>query len=293
MIGSFNRGRRPILRGTHRSEDRWPLAVSASILWIVIVVVCGLAAPILAPFDPVDADLRQRLLPPSFDLTHGHLLGTDYLGRDLLSRLMHASRSSLLIALIGVFTGAIIGTSLGMAAAHFGPVVDEPLSILIDIQAATPFFVLAVMIIAVFGTSFTVLLFLVGIYGWERYARLARALSRSAIEDGYAKAATLYGAGWIWIYGRHVLPNIAATIAVNMTLNFPEIVILESALSFLGLGVQPPVASLGSMLSSGREYLLDSWWLAALPGAMIFLTTLSTTLIGDWLRDRLDPTSSR
>ena len=265
---------------------RPPIAVILSASWIIFILFVGLAANALMPFDPIDTNLRDRLEPPSLSGSGGHLLGTDNLGRDVLSRLIDASRTSLLIALFGVVIGAVIGTALGMAAAHFRGWFDDILAVLIDVQAATPFFVLAVTFIAVFGTSFTVLLVLVGLYGWERYARLARTLSLQARAEGYATAASLYGASTSWIYLRHVLPNIAAPLAVNMTLNFPEIVILESALSFFGLGVQPPAASLGSMLSDGRAYLLDAWWIAAFPGAMIFFTTLSVTLVGDWLSTR-------
>ena len=259
--------------------------------WIVLMVLAGAFAGLVSPYDPVAIDLRDRLVPPiGFGGTWDHLLGTDHLGRDLLSRLFHAARTSLLIAFIGTITGAVLGTTLGFLAAHFRGWVDDLVMVLVDFQAAMPFLIIAISVLAVFGNNFVVFLALVCIYGWERYARLARGLALATINQGYAVAAGAYGASVPWLYWRHILPNTVSVLVVNVTLNFPETVLLESSLSFLGLGVQPPDASLGSIISYGRDYLVDAWWIAVSPGVMIFLTTFSMSLLGDWLRDHLDPT---
>lgn len=271
------------------AKSRMPLSIMVSVFWIMLVVILGVFANFFSPYDPISIDLLNRLTAPDIGSAEIHILGTDNLGRDILSRLLFAARTSLVIAMAGVFIGAALGTSLGLIAGHFRGLIDDIISSAIDLQASIPFIILAISSITIFGSSFQVLLVLVGIYGWERYARLARTLSRSAKEEGYVTAARLQGAGWIWIYVRHILPNIAPAILINMTLNLPEIIILESALSFLGLGVQPPNASLGSMLSDGRAYLTTAWWMSASPGAAIFATTLSVSLIGDWLNEKLNP----
>lgn len=276
-------GRRP------RKRTLPSASIAIPLVWVCLVVCVGLFAQLLSPSDPLSIDLMHRLEPPAISHEAVHLLGTDNLGRDVFSRLLHALRTSLLIAFAGVMVGLVLGTLLGLVAGHCRGLVDEAISAAIDLQASVPFLIFAIALIALFGSSFVVLLVLIGIFGWERYARLARSLSRSAIEEGYVTAARLQGAGWVWIYLRHVLPNIAPAMLVNMTLNFPEIVLLESTLSFLGLGVQPPNTSLGSMLSNGRAYLTSAWWMSVFPGLSIFLTTLSVSLIGDWLNDQLDP----
>ena len=265
--------------------------IGASAAWIVLIVGAGVFSELLAPYDPNAIDLRARLLPPVFyGGSVDHLLGTDHLGRDLLSRLIFAARVSLLIAFVGTLIGAILGTVAGYVAAYYRGWVDDGIMVLVDFQAAMPFLVIALAVLAFFGNNVVLLLALVGIYGWERYARLARGLALSAMNDGYAVAAASYGARPVWIYWRHILPNTLSVLVVNATLNFPETVLLESSLSFLGLGVQPPTSSLGSILSYGRDYLLDAWWIAVFAGLLIFFTTLSISLIGDWLRDKLDPT---
>lgn len=260
-----------------------------ALAWVVGIAIVGLGADLLSPFDPDATNLRSRLLPPLWlGGSLSHPLGTDHLGRDVLSRLMHATRISLLIALVGTVTAAILGTVLGFVAARFRGLVDDAIMVLVDFQAAMPFLIIAICVIAFLGSSMTVFLLLVGIYGWERFARISRSLALAAVNDGYAEAARGYGAGAWDVYARHILPNVAGVLAVNMTTNFPETILLESSLSFLGLGVQPPTASLGSMLNEGRSYLLNAWWISVFAGALIFFTTLAVSLLGDSLRDRLD-----
>jgi peptide/nickel transport system permease protein len=197
-------------------------------------------------------------------------------------------RISLTVATIGTVLGACFGSLLGILAAHFRGLVDELLSMLFDLQAAIPFMIFALAALGIFGNNLTLFVVLLGLYGWEVYARLVRGLVLSAREAGYVEALRALGFHPIRIYLRHVLPNIAGSLIVQITLGLPGIILLESGLSFLGLGIQPPLTSLGLMIGTGRDFLLTAWWTAVVPGLAIFLTTLSMTIIGDWLRDRLD-----
>ena len=160
----------------------------------------------------------------------------------------------------------------------------------IDFQSALPFFILALATLAFLGNNFVIFVAVMGVYGWERYARIVRGMAFAAQAQGYAVALRTLGASSARIYAAHILPNISSAIIVNMTLNFPETVLLETSLSFLGIGIQPPMTSLGNMVGFGRDYLLTAWWIAVSPAVVIFLTTLAFSLLGDWLRDRLDPT---
>ena len=181
---------------------------------------------------------------------------------------------------------------MGFLAAQFRGVVEHLVLTLADFQAALPFMILSLSVLAFFGTSMTLLVCLMGFYGWERYARIARGLAISASAQGYAAAVVQLGATPMRVYLKHILPNVASTLIVSMTLTFPEIILMESSLSFLGLGVQPPETSLGNMVGFGREYLTRAPWIMLAPAVVIMLTTLSISLVGDWLRDKLDPTLS-
>ena len=269
-----------------------PFMVVLSAMSLFGLIVVALGADWIAPYDYQAIDLRGRLVPP-FWAEGGsmvHLLGTDDLGRDMLSRLISSVRMSLFVALLGTVIGAILGTTLGFMAAHFRGWVDDLVMAAIDFQAALPFMILALAVVATLGNSLTLFIGLMGIYGWERYARLTRGLTLSAVTHGYAVAVRTLGAGPLRIYGRHILPNIANALIVNMTLNFPQTILLETSLSFLGLGIQPPLTSLGNMVGFGRDYLLTAWWIAVFPALAIFLATLAMSILGDWVRDRLDPT---
>jgi peptide/nickel transport system permease protein len=219
-----------------------------------------------------------------------HWLGTDELGRDVLSRLLFSIRISLLIAFGATTISAVLGTLLGFLAAHFRGLIEQIVLMLADFQASMPFLILALAVLAFFGSSLQLLVCLMGLYGWERYARIARGLAISAAAQGYAGAIRQLGATPSRIYFRHILPNIASTLIVSMTLVFPEVILLESGLSFLGLGVQPPMTSLGNMVGYAREYLGRAPWIMLAPATTIVLTTLAVSIIGDWLRDKLDPT---
>ena len=244
----------------------------------------------LAPHDYQAIDLRARLAPPAlFGGTWNHPLGSDELGRDVLSRLLASIRISMLVAAAGTVIGATLGTALGFLSVHFRGWFDDVVMMLVDAQAAIPFIIVALTVIAFFGNSLPLFVVVVGLYGWQKYARLARGMALTITRRGYITMVVAIGASPIRVYLLHVLPNIAGVLIVNATIGFPEVVLLESALSFLGLGIQPPLSSLGNMLSYGRSYLANAWWIAVLPGVVLSLTTLAVSLIGDWVRDRLDP----
>ena len=268
-----------------------PWLVRACLGWLVLMLVLALLAELLAPYAYTQLDLRARLSPPAFwGGSSAHWLGTDELGRDVLSRLLHSIRISLLVAFAGTLLSALLGLLLGLAAAHFRGWVEQLVLVLIDFQASMPFMIIALAVLAFFGNTLVLFIALMGFHGWERSARIARGLTIAANEQGYAAAVREIGASPWRVYTRHVLPNIASTLIVGVTLSFPELILLESGLSFLGLGVQPPMTSLGNMVGYGREYLQSAPWILLAPSAVIALTTLSVSLLGDWLRDRLDPT---
>lgn len=276
---------------TRRFLRRYPPLVLSAGAFIVLVLIVSAAADWLAPYHYTTQDLANRLRPPVFlgGLAQ-YPLGTDELGRDILSRLIYATRFSVIVAILGTSIGAVLGTVLGFVAAHFRGWVEEALMMLVDAQASLPFMLLALAVLAFFGNSLLLFVLVLGINGWEGYARLTRGMVLSARNQGYAVAVHALGASPARIYLRHILPNIAAVLIVQFTLNFPATILLETSMSFLGLGIQPPLTSLGQMLGAGRSHLLLAWWIAVLPGLFIFLTTLSISLFGDWLRDRLDPT---
>ncbi|MBN8897876.1 MAG: ABC transporter permease [Rhodospirillales bacterium] len=281
----------PAAAAPRRRRTTLPLGVALAAAWIVLMLLVALGADWLRPYGITALDLRARLLPPvGFGGSVHHLLGTDELGRDVLSRLIVSIRISLLIAFCATVIAAVLGTTLGFLAAHFRGLAEQAVLMLIDFQASMPFLILALAVLAFFGNSLTLFVCLMGLYGWERHARIARGLAIAANAQGYAAAVRQLGASPLRVYLRHVLPNIASTLIVSATLSFPEIVLLESGLSFLGLGVQPPMTSLGNMVGYGREYLTRAPWILLAPSTTVVLTTLAVSMLGDWLRDRLDPT---
>ena len=277
------------LKALRERLNRMPILITLAILWLVLMLVIAVSADLISPYRFTQMDLRNRLsLPVFMGGSWAHVLGTDELGRDVLSRLITSIRMSLLIA----FGATIIGVTLGFVAAHFRGLVEQAVLALVDFSAAIPFLVLALAVLAFFGNSLVLFVCLLGFHAWERYARIARGLAISGRMHGYAAAVHQLGASPLRLYGRHILPNIASTLIVSMTLAFPEIILLESGLSFLGLGIQPPDTSLGNMVGFGREYLSSAPWIMLAPAFVITTTALCVSLLGDWLRDRLDPTLS-
>jgi len=278
-----------------RRLTAWGLAgewlVLIAMTYIGIILFLALFGFLLQPYPHTQTDLWNQLQPPVFmGGSWDNILGTDDLGRDVLSRLLFGLRLSVLIGVIGTAIGAVLGSFLGIIAAHFRGWVEEILMMLVDVQVSLPFIIFALAVLAFVGNNLTILIIVVGIDGWERYARLARSMVLSANQQDYVLAVRSLGLGNFQIYRRHVLPNILGTLVVQATINLPGVILLESTLSFLGLGVQAPLTSLGQILGVGRDYLILAPWIAVLPGMVIFFLALSISIVGDWLRDRLDPT---
>ena len=265
-----------------------PLAATAALI-LAILFTGGLLAPWIAPYGLEDMDLMARLVAPL--TSSAHILGTDELGRDILTRLLYSLRLSFVLAVCGTLIGAILGTALGFLAARFGGVVDDLVNVGVDFTASLPFIILALTILAFLGTDVKVIIVIMAFYGWDRYAKLSRNLARSAYTEGYAGALEGLGLPTRRILLKHILPNIASALVVNMTLNFPGMILLETSLSFLGVGVQPPMSSLGTMLGFGRDYLTTAWWIAVVPGVAIVISTLSMSVLGDWVQQKLEPQS--
>jgi peptide/nickel transport system permease protein len=276
------------------ARRRWtrpPVLVLAAIACLVVVLLVTAFAHFLQPYPYTQQDLFQQLDPP---VSHGgdwkHVLGTDDLGRDVLSRMLVGTQVSMLIALSGTAIGVVLGVLLGVLAAHLRGWFDEVMMMLVDSQTALPFIVFALAVLAFFGGSIWLLVLIIGINGWERYARLTRGLVLSMQSSELMTALRSLGLSAPRIYWRHVLPNIMGVLVIQFTVNLPGAILLETTLSFLGIGIQPPMTSLGQMLGQGRDYLVNGWWIAVVPGVVIFAITMSISVLGDWLRDYLDPT---
>ena len=258
---------------------------------VVVVIATALAAPWISPFDPIAQDIGNRLKPPGWQDGVGrlHPLGTDHLGRDLLVRVIFGARPALLVASAAVLISGVLGMATGLVGGYFGGRIDDVLMRLADIQLAFPFILLAIAVIGVLGPSLPTIIIVIGVSSWVVYARVVRATVLSLREREFVQAAHALGGGDSRILIRHILPNAFAPWVVVATLDMARVIVIESALSFLGLGVQPPVPTWGGMLADGRVYITTSWWLATFPGLAILVTVLGINLFGDGLRDTLDP----
>jgi ABC-type dipeptide/oligopeptide/nickel transport system permease subunit len=265
------------------------LAVGAVI--VGAAVACAVLAPLLAPADPYAQAVGDRLIPPVWarDGSWTHPLGTDPLGRDLLARIIYGARVSIGAGAAAVAVSMVLGVVMGLLAGYFRGPVDTAISNLVDTMLAFPFLLLALAAVAALGPGFGNMIVVLGVTGWPIYTRVVRAETLKYREREFVVAARALGVGSLRIIRAHVLPNLVNTIIVMASLEVARMIILESFLSFLGLGIQPPTPSWGSMLGEGRVYMLTHWWLAAFPGAAIFATTLGINLFGDGLRDMLDP----
>ncbi|CAN7667543.1 ABC transporter permease [Neorhizobium sp. LjRoot104] len=267
-----------------------PILVFA-IAILAITVVVAIVGNVFTSHGMSQQNLLARLKPPAFmtGSNPSFPLGTDRIGRDMVARVIAGLQMSLSVAIAGTIIGAVFGSLIGFISAHFRGWVEEVLMMLVDFQASLPFILITLTLLAFFGNSMTLFIILMGLFGWEKYARLSRGVVLSAINQPYAKAIVALGAGNGRLYLKHVLPNVASALIVQVTLTFPQIILLETSLSFLGLGIQAPQTSLGQILGDGRDYLSTAWWISVWPGLVIFLVTLSMSIVGDWLRDRLDP----
>lgn len=287
------------VRSTRPAPARWslprlwrlsPLLVVGGLILLVVVLACA-AAPTLTSADPIRPLFSARLMPPLGlgGTAAPHLLGTDNLGRDIFARLLYGGRISLALATAAVLLAAVTGVMLGLVAGYSGGPADDLIMRLADVQLSFPVIMLAIAIIAVVGTSRVAIVGVLALSGWVLYARTIRASLLSIRTQEYVEAARALGAGRGRIIVRHILPNALAPILVIASAQFATMVLLESGLSFLGLGIQPPQPSWGNMLAEGRDYLSNAWWLATIPGLAISLVVLGANLFGDGLRDALDP----
>jgi peptide/nickel transport system permease protein len=280
-------------------EREWPLVRRLArrrtalfgFLVVALVVVVAILAPVISPFDPLEQDIGQRLKPPGWQDAQGrvHPFGTDHLGRDIGARIIFGSRVALVVGLAAVMISGVLGLLIGLVAGYFGGRVDDFLMRLADIQLAFPFILLAIAVIGVLGPSLRNIIIVIGVSSWVVFARIVRGEVLSIREREYVQAAIALGSRDGRILLRHVLPNTFTPWLVVATLDMARVIVIESALSFLGLGVQPPTPTWGGMLADGRVYLSTAWWLATFPGLAILVTVLGINLFGDGLRDTLDP----
>jgi peptide/nickel transport system permease protein len=268
------------------------LAPWAPVALIVLFVLAAIFAPLIAPYDPNAQNLLGRMKSPgTVSRSFYYLLGSDELGRDLLSRLIYGARVSLSVAFASVILSGTVGVLLGMLAGYLRGWVEVIVMRVVDVFLSIPAILLAIITVAVLGPGLVNVIVVLALTRWPRYARVAYGQTLGIANMPYVRLATFMGAGPLRILFRHILPNIIGAVTVVATLEFGLMVLFEAGLSFLGLGVQPPTASWGAILSTGRNYLATAWWIATFPGVCLFLLILAINLIGDNLRDRFDPRS--
>jgi peptide/nickel transport system permease protein len=269
-----------------------PWLVMAGLGFVGLLILVAVAAPLIAPQDPTRQSLRGRLGAPTLEGSDGraHLLGTDHLGRDVLSRVIHGSRVSLLVGFAAVLVGGVLGSAAGILAGFSRGRLDAVIMTVADAQLAFPFILLAIGIIAVLGPSFPTLVVVIGLSGWVSYARILRSQVLVVRSREFVESIHALGGSLARIVLRHVLPNVLSSIVVIATLELARAIVLEATLSFLGLGIQPPTPSWGGMVHEGREYLDTAWWISTFPGLVLMITSIVVSRTGDWLRDVLDPT---
>jgi peptide/nickel transport system permease protein len=262
-----------------------------SCLLLFLIVSAAVAAPLIAPHDPTVQSLRLRLKPPIWQegAEPGYWLGTDALGRDVLSRMIYGARISLIVGVCTVLLQGFIGVLVGLLSGYFGESVDNILMRIADIQQSIPFLILAVALAAVVQPSLSNIILVLGVSGWVTYGRVVRSQVLSVREMEFVEAARALGSGHLRIIIWHILPNVMPSITVIGTLTVSTMILAEASLSFLGMGVPPPTPTWGGMVAEGRNYISTAWWVSILPGVLIFITVLSINLVGDRLREVLDP----
>jgi peptide/nickel transport system permease protein len=279
----------PRLAHAMREARRYPLVPLAILTFFLLIP--AVLAPQVAPYDPLKGSLAKRLTPPAWQQggTIDHPLGTDKVGRDILSRIIYGARVSLMVSLVAIFVGGALGTSLGLISGYFGGWVDAVLMRLVDISLSLPTILLALVLVAAVGPSFGTVIIVLVILLWARYARLVRGETLSIKERDFIARARVAGASHTRIMTRYIFPNVVNSLVVLATLQVGYVILLESALSFLGAGLPRPTPAWGLMIADGRELIVTAWWVSMFPGLAIMLTVLSLNLLGDWLRDHLDP----
>jgi peptide/nickel transport system permease protein len=268
---------------------RYPVLPVA--ILVLFLLIPAIFAPLVAPHDPLKGSLSKRLKPPAW-ADGGSIeypLGTDKMGRDLLSRMIYGARISLLVSFMAVFVGGSVGTTLGLMSGYFGGKLDTLIMRLVDITLSIPTILLALVLVSALGPSFGTVITVIALIIWARYARQARAEALTVKEQDFVARARVAGASHTRIMVRYIFPNIVNTLVVLATLQVGSIILLESTLSFLGVGIPRPTPAWGVMVADGRELIVTAWWVSMFPGIGIMLTVLSLNLFGDWLRDHLDP----
>ncbi|WP_343042254.1 ABC transporter permease [Ornithinibacillus caprae] len=259
---------------------------------VSIIVLMAIFAPWIVPHDPFVIDATKRLTPPAWidGGSSTYILGTDHVGRDILSRLIYGSRVSLLVGILSVLIAGAIGLFLGLISGYFGgTLVDQAIMRIVDAMLAIPTLLLVLVAIVVFDPGLVTLILVIGLTSWAQYTRLVRGEVLSVKEREFVQSAKTLGASNTHIIRKHIIPNVLSSFIVVATIGIATAIMTESSLSFLGLGVQPPDITWGSMLNDGRNYIATSWWIATFPGLAITITVLAITFLGDWLRDILDP----
>jgi peptide/nickel transport system permease protein len=272
-----------------RRDRRWPPLVPLAI--VGVLVACALFAPLLSPHSPLEGSLGERLAPPvgMEGAKPGHYLGTDRHGRDTASRLIHGARISLAVSVVGILLTGALGSFIGLLAGFLGGWTDTILMRLVDVSLSLPGILIAVLLSVVFEPSFTNVIIVVVFLLWPSYARLVRGETLSIKHQEFVALARIAGCSNLTIMFRHIVPNLIPSILVLATLHVGYVIVLEAALSFLGVGLPPPTPSWGVMVADGRGLIEQAWWISILPGIAILVTVLSLNILGDWVRDRLDP----
>jgi peptide/nickel transport system permease protein len=274
-------------RNLRRRLRGWPIL---SIVILSVLIVSAVFAPLIAPHDAKLGDLDDRHIPPMlFGGTPDHILGTDGLGRDIFSRILHGARISVVVAVVALSGGGVIGTLLGVVSGYAGGWVDEVIMRIVDIKFAVPLILIALALAVILGPSFRLLLGLLAFLIWGHFARQVRAEVLLIVTMDYVAAARSCGASPVRIMYRHIFPGVISIVVVVGTLQVGAVVLAEASLSFLGAGVPSPTPAWGSMVAEGRLYIDTAWWVSLIPGVVIGLLVTAVTLLGDWLRDRLDP----
>ncbi len=276
---------RPPSRMGHYAREVFRYPVIPVAVLVIVLLIPALGADWIAPYDPLKGDMKNRFAEPSAQ----HWFGTDDIGRDVLSRAMHGARVSLLVASVAILISGIIGTSFGIVSAFYGGWADNLMMRLVDISLSLPIIVVAIVIAAMAGPSMKILIAVLVLSQWSRYARLVRGEALTIRAQDYISRARVAGASNFRIMLRYIFPNIVNTIVVLATLQVGFVIVLEATLSFLGAGISRPTPAWGVMVADGRSFVTDAWWLSFFPGLAILLTVLSMNLLGDWLRDKLDP----
>jgi peptide/nickel transport system permease protein len=277
--------------GTEGKARRHTSVIVFVAVLLVILVIPAVLAPWLSPHDPLEGRLAQKLKPPAWlpGGTWEFPLGTDPLGRDILSRLIWGARVSLSVSLVAIVIGGLVGTVLGLVAGYFGGWTDTLIMRVVDVAFSLPTILLALVLAVVVGPSFQTVIVIVALLLWARYARQVRGEVLSVRERDFVAQARIAGCSHLRIIFGHILPNVSNTLIVLATLQVGYVILLEGTLSFLGVGIPPPSPAWGLMVATGRGLIVSAWWVSFFPGLAILVTVLVLNLLGDWLRDRLDP----